>query len=181
VGYCSNSALSVADSVSHFRSFSSCAGRGCTPARLYAGALDKKSERALKISQPKRSVFAVAEGRDERTHLRYVCGASDKDPVWLEAVEGLSAAGERMEEIAAERPGEYFLFRRRATRFSLGQKLSWSLNCYRKKEVARPRLQQKTEAKVYWVLRKRSQLLGPQPWTLSESSWTRLRRSLAWH
>ncbi len=37
-------------------------------------------------------------------------GTSDKDAVWLEAVEGFSAARERMEEIAARTPGQYFLF-----------------------------------------------------------------------
>jgi hypothetical protein len=37
-------------------------------------------------------------------------GASDKDALWVEAVEGWSQAGERMEEIAAEKPGKYFLF-----------------------------------------------------------------------
>jgi hypothetical protein len=37
-------------------------------------------------------------------------GTSDEDAVWLEAVEGLSAASERMEEIAAIIPGPYFIF-----------------------------------------------------------------------
>jgi hypothetical protein len=37
-------------------------------------------------------------------------GASDKDALWVEAVEGLSKARERMEQIAAEKPGPYFLF-----------------------------------------------------------------------
>jgi len=34
----------------------------------------------------------------------------DKDVAWIEAVEGLAAARERMEEIAAEQPGDYFVF-----------------------------------------------------------------------
>jgi hypothetical protein len=37
-------------------------------------------------------------------------GHSDRDAVWLEAVEGLANAIQRMHEIAAERPGEYFIF-----------------------------------------------------------------------
>ena len=37
-------------------------------------------------------------------------GASDKDALWVEAVQGLARARERMEEIAAEKPGQYFLF-----------------------------------------------------------------------
>ena len=37
-------------------------------------------------------------------------GVPDKDPMWLEAVEGLSNARERMEEIATIIPGQYFVF-----------------------------------------------------------------------
>jgi hypothetical protein len=37
-------------------------------------------------------------------------GKPDKDPLWLETVEGFDQARERMERIAAERPGRYFLF-----------------------------------------------------------------------
>ena len=37
-------------------------------------------------------------------------GSSNQDAVWIEAVEGLSAARERMEQIATENPGKYFLF-----------------------------------------------------------------------
>ena len=37
-------------------------------------------------------------------------GAPGKDPVWVEAVEGLSNARERMEQIAASAPGQYFVF-----------------------------------------------------------------------
>jgi hypothetical protein len=37
-------------------------------------------------------------------------GASDKDARWLESVEGLSEARERMEHIAAVRPDAYFLY-----------------------------------------------------------------------
>lgn len=37
-------------------------------------------------------------------------GTSDKDARWLESVEGLSEARERMEHIAAVRPGAYFLY-----------------------------------------------------------------------
>jgi hypothetical protein len=37
-------------------------------------------------------------------------GAPDKDAVWVECVRGLSNARERMEQIAAKKPGRYFLF-----------------------------------------------------------------------
>jgi hypothetical protein len=37
-------------------------------------------------------------------------GTSDTDAVWLESVEGLSKARERLEQIAAVRPGAYFLY-----------------------------------------------------------------------
>jgi hypothetical protein len=37
-------------------------------------------------------------------------GDYDKNAVWIEAVAGLSNARERMEEIAKEKPGKYFLF-----------------------------------------------------------------------
>jgi hypothetical protein len=34
----------------------------------------------------------------------------DKDVLWVESVEGLAAAKKRMEAIAAEKPGPYFVF-----------------------------------------------------------------------
>ena len=37
-------------------------------------------------------------------------GRPGRDVVWLEAVGGLVNARARMEEIAAEKPGEYFIF-----------------------------------------------------------------------
>jgi hypothetical protein len=37
-------------------------------------------------------------------------GEHDKDAMWIEAVAGLSKARERMEKIAKEKPGKYFLF-----------------------------------------------------------------------
>jgi len=37
-------------------------------------------------------------------------GASKTDAIWLEGVAGLSNARERMEQIAAEKPGQYFVF-----------------------------------------------------------------------
>jgi hypothetical protein len=37
-------------------------------------------------------------------------GMPDQSPVWLEALRGLSIAEQRMEQIAAESPGVYFLF-----------------------------------------------------------------------
>jgi hypothetical protein len=37
-------------------------------------------------------------------------GRSDKDAVWIEAVQGLSNARARMHEIAAQTPGQYSVF-----------------------------------------------------------------------
>jgi hypothetical protein len=37
-------------------------------------------------------------------------GSRDKDALWLESVEGLGAAHEKMKERAAEKPGPYFIF-----------------------------------------------------------------------
>jgi hypothetical protein len=36
-------------------------------------------------------------------------GTSDKDALWLEAVSGLSKARQRVGEIAAAKPGQYFV------------------------------------------------------------------------
>lgn len=37
-------------------------------------------------------------------------GTPDRDAVWLETVQGLSNARARMHEIAAQIPGQYFVF-----------------------------------------------------------------------
>ena len=37
-------------------------------------------------------------------------GPTDKDAIWVDAVEGLSNARARMHEVAAIIPGEYFVF-----------------------------------------------------------------------
>ncbi len=37
-------------------------------------------------------------------------GAPEEYGSWVEAIEGLSSAQQRMEQIAAEKPGKYFLF-----------------------------------------------------------------------
>jgi len=37
-------------------------------------------------------------------------GTSDRDAVWLECIVGLSEARQRLEHIAAVRPGAYFLY-----------------------------------------------------------------------
>ena len=37
-------------------------------------------------------------------------GALDQDAMWIEAVAGLAKARQRMEEIAREIPGRYFVF-----------------------------------------------------------------------
>jgi len=37
-------------------------------------------------------------------------GATERDAIWLEAVSGLSSARQRMEQIAAASPGQFFVF-----------------------------------------------------------------------
>jgi len=37
-------------------------------------------------------------------------GSRNKDPMWLESVEGLRAARERIKEKATATPGEFFVF-----------------------------------------------------------------------
>lgn len=41
-------------------------------------------------------------------------GTNDKDAMWVDAVEGLSSARERMDQIAAAQPGQYFVFASRS-------------------------------------------------------------------
>ena len=43
-------------------------------------------------------------------------GSSDRQAIWVESVEELSAANERMKELADESPGSYFVFDVRARR-----------------------------------------------------------------
>jgi hypothetical protein len=37
-------------------------------------------------------------------------GAVDKEPLWIESAENLENAKARMKDLAAEKPGSYFLF-----------------------------------------------------------------------
>ena len=37
-------------------------------------------------------------------------GFRDKDALWLDSVEGLAAANEKMKQLGAEKPGPYFIF-----------------------------------------------------------------------
>lgn len=41
-------------------------------------------------------------------------GTSDKDAMWVDAVDGLSSARDRMDQIAADQPGQYFVFATRS-------------------------------------------------------------------
>jgi hypothetical protein len=41
-------------------------------------------------------------------------GAPDRDAAWLESIVGLEAAKERVNELAADNPGEYFVFHSRS-------------------------------------------------------------------
>ncbi len=47
---------------------------------------------------------------DSEPNFDIFSGAPDKNAVWVECVRGLSNARERMEQIAAKKPGRYFLF-----------------------------------------------------------------------
>jgi len=38
------------------------------------------------------------------------CYSDDRDVLWLESVVGLAAAQERMQTLAAQKPGPYFVF-----------------------------------------------------------------------
>jgi hypothetical protein len=46
----------------------------------------------------------------EELSLDIFSGELDKDAMWLESVEGLSNARARMEQIAADTPGRYFIY-----------------------------------------------------------------------
>jgi acetone carboxylase gamma subunit len=46
----------------------------------------------------------------EEPILDIFSGELDKDAMWLESAEGLSQACARMEEIAAAKPGRYFIY-----------------------------------------------------------------------
>ena len=37
-------------------------------------------------------------------------GTTDRDAMWLDAVEGLSSARQRMEQLATDKPGQYFVY-----------------------------------------------------------------------
>jgi hypothetical protein len=43
-----------------------------------------------------------------RFHL--FSGIPDRDAIWIEAIEGLANASDRMKKLAAEKPGPYFVF-----------------------------------------------------------------------
>ena len=46
----------------------------------------------------------------EELSLDIFSGELDKDAMWLESVQGLSNARARMVQIAAEKPGRYFIY-----------------------------------------------------------------------
>jgi len=47
---------------------------------------------------------------EHQPHFDIFSGSIDKDARWIEAVRGLANARERMEELAKEKPGKYFVF-----------------------------------------------------------------------
>ncbi len=55
--------------------------------------------------------------RREEPRFNTFFGVVDRYAVWVESVPGLSDARARMEALAAEKPGVYFLFPAKATRF----------------------------------------------------------------
>lgn len=57
--------------------------------------LARRPEGPKTMSEPKFDIFS---------------GDLDKDAMWIETVQGLSNARERMEEIASQKPGRYFIF-----------------------------------------------------------------------
>src|SRR3954468_16427761 len=69
-----------------------------------------RAEKWLKSPKP-----AQREPRmeDELEILDIFVGVPDSDAVWIERVNGLVDARRRMHEIAAENPGEYFVFQPR--------------------------------------------------------------------
>lgn len=60
------------------------------------------------IEKEARGLFHVSLERTLK--LDIFSGAIDKNPLWLERVEGLENAKRRMEEMATESPGGYFVF-----------------------------------------------------------------------
>jgi hypothetical protein len=52
----------------------------------------------------------IGEGGVSGPSFDIFSGESEQDAVWVECVEGLSAAQERMKQIAELAPGRYFLF-----------------------------------------------------------------------
>lgn len=47
---------------------------------------------------------------DQEPRFDIFSGTTDKDAIWIEAVPGLANARKRMEELAIEAPGKYFVF-----------------------------------------------------------------------
>jgi len=58
------------------------------------------------------SVFINWGGEMNETTFDIFSGAPEENGLWIEAVEGLSNARQRMGQIAAQTPGKYFLFSR---------------------------------------------------------------------
>jgi hypothetical protein len=54
----------------------------------------------------------MVRGRKQMSEPKFdiFSGELDKNALWIETVEGLSNARERMEKMASEKPGRYFIF-----------------------------------------------------------------------
>jgi hypothetical protein len=128
----------------------------------------------VKNSYPKLSAFAVLEREMKEPTFDIFYGTSDKNAIWLEAVEGLSAARERMEEIAVARPGQCFLFSSGShtilARTEIFRKVPESLP--KGRGSAAEALHSKRERWMHWTLQTKAKRLGWQPYTLSKPSWT---------
>jgi hypothetical protein len=68
------------------------------------------NQRGISLTAIGLSQTQTAEGLMHVPSCDIFSGFFDKDAIWLETVEGLAAASERMKEFAARRPGPYFVF-----------------------------------------------------------------------
>jgi hypothetical protein len=54
--------------------------------------------------------ISTRRGEEVNETFDIFSGAPEEDGLWVEAIEGFSNARQRMGQIAAEKPGKYFLF-----------------------------------------------------------------------
>jgi len=93
---------------------------GLSDPDLILAALDAGAsgyvDKSRAASDLKSAVAAVLDGRQVFSRnlkvplFNIFSGVPDKNAIWIETVAGLSNARERMEAIAAQQPGQYFVF-----------------------------------------------------------------------